>query len=510
MADIPHGRQVSTAVDDLDSVAARFEEDVARIFMFVNGQEWEDYLTADDRLVPSLSKVVANVEDMIAPDVATIMQGAASATQAATQAQASAASASQDAQGAANATELVESYAVTVAADAATARDSADRADSSSEAAGSARDTAVAAQYSVQQNADRASTAASNAAASQSAAGESAEDARASAEQTGLDVAAANQQAGYAAASAVAASGAEDHALDSAAAAAQSAMASAASAVLSAQHAAGIDPANFVRRTGETMTGELTMRAAIPMQTPDGVNRFVLATDGVNNGFINGARNQWNLNVLDDGRAIFRNQVQITAGGLYSLARTTVRNADIQLQGGPNNWSMFMRYDPSGASARMEWVNDAQNAVIAALDNAGSLWLGNSMTTVANIQASGEIRAFGSLVAHGSVFAGAGTATMSPDGNLTGGVWGDWLSNWLNGQFNARDVRMNSMQADINNRAVMGAQVQHNSGIAESAAFSGGAADAVFDMGNPWVVQGIRTQSGPGWMWLRSVWLRNQ
>jgi hypothetical protein len=223
-----------------------------------------------------------------------------------------------------------------------------------------------------------------------------------------------------------------------------------------------------VNRTGDYMTGELSMRAAIPMQTADGVTRFVLATDGVNNGFINGARNQWNLNVLDDGRAIFRNQVQINAGGLYSLARTTVRNADLQLQGGPNNWSMFMRYDPSGAVARMEWINDAYNSVIAWLDNGGTMFLSNLLV---------------------------GSAQVSPDGNISGPIYGGWLTNWVAGQ--------------LGNRAPNGAQVQHNSGIAESAQWASGAGDNIVDMGNPWVCQGIRTMGGLGWCWLRCVWLRN-
>jgi hypothetical protein len=60
----------------------------------------------------------------------------------------------------------------------------------------------------------------------------------------------------------------------------------------------------------------------------------------------------------------------------------------------------------------------------------------------------------------------------------------------------------------INGKAPNGAQVQYNSGIIESAQFAAGTG-ATIDMGNPWVVEGMRLNQGPTWQWLRAIWQRN-
>lgn len=427
-----------SSVDDLDATAARFEEDVARNATFVNGQEWEDFITADGRAVPSLSKVVANVEDMIAPDVATIMQGATTATQAATQAQASAASAAQDAQSTDASAELVESYAATVAADAASAKDSADRAEAAEDAAGSARDTAVAAQNSVQQNADRASTAATNASASESAAAGSAQHAGDYATQTGLDVQAASTHAGNAAASAVAASGAEGRAATSATAAAQSASASAASADLSAQHASAINPANFIQTTGGIVTGTLRMdgQHELHLGWSGGQARLRGDTGMPGCGFVNSSGANWNMQIIDDGRIIFRNTLSVQGGGAIFQGNTNPAIGS----GTVINWN------ESGGAGETVLVNN--NAGAAGGFTFRSVNAANTVQAmVVRFDSGGSVICNG-VSATASVFAGG--AQYSTDGNVYGSVWGGWLSNWLGGQFSGRDGSINNAQNTAN------------------------------------------------------------
>jgi hypothetical protein len=154
-------------MDDLDATAARFEEDVTRIHAFANGDEEETFTTVDGREIPSLSRIVANVEEMIRPDLEAIdaavgaSQGAASsAGQSAGAAAGSANTAQDDALNAQNA-------AVSTQADAIAASDDAARAEAAANAAGTARDAAVGAQSSVAQNVELANGAANRAAASE-------------------------------------------------------------------------------------------------------------------------------------------------------------------------------------------------------------------------------------------------------------------------------------------------------------------------------------------------------
>lgn len=255
------------ALDDLDSSAAQFEEDVGRINIFTNGDETQDYVTTDGRAVPSLSKVVANVNDMIQPDLDAIAATLPAAQAAAGSAAQSAGAAADSAQTAANDATTAQSAATATHADAIAAADDAERAEASKDAAGAARDAAVAAQTGVQQNADAASTAAANAQASASAA-------QAVGEQVALDRDAVDELATEAAGSAVAAGESATAAStwateagESATAASENAIEAAASAELSAGHAAAIDPASFVQRAGDTMTGPLV----VPTVTLSGI-----------------------------------------------------------------------------------------------------------------------------------------------------------------------------------------------------------------------------------------------
>jgi hypothetical protein len=416
MSSVP-GRE-ATAMDDLDTIAARFEEDVARIEIWVNADESTDYVTVDGRQVPSVSKVIANVQDMIAPDVATIMQGATDATQAAGAAQASAASASQDAQHAGASADLVEGYAVTVAADAVAANDSADRAEAAYAGASSARDAAVDAQANVQQNADRASTAASNAAASEKAADGSATAAAASEHQTGLDVQTSSQYAGQAAASAVTAGGSETRAGQSATAAAGSAAASAQSALDSAAHAAAIDPAAFVKKTGDTMTGALIMRGAnVMFQNSAAVGYGYLGSYGAAGaagsasgmGFVDSTLAWWNFQVDNSGNTYTRGSATISGGLRVDGGRIQVRNGQSWGEIGmysANGTVMFLRGRGTEGGG-MQWVNNDYNQIVGDMDNGGNLRLLGSLST------------------------GYGNATLGPDGNIVGGLFPNGIHAWV-------------------------------------------------------------------------------
>jgi hypothetical protein len=228
---MPRITQDTMALDNLDTAAAQFEEDVARVAIFTNGDETEDYVTSDGRQVPSLSKVIANVNDMIAPDLEAIdaavtasQAAASSASQNAGAAAASAGTASTDAAAA-------QQAALATHNDAIAAADDAERAEAAKDAASTARDEAVGAQTSVQQNADAANAAASRASASETAAAESVT-------QTGLDLAAVEELATEAAGSALAAGQSATQAGQSATAAGASATNAGASATQAAASAA--------------------------------------------------------------------------------------------------------------------------------------------------------------------------------------------------------------------------------------------------------------------------------
>jgi hypothetical protein len=217
-------------MDDLDVITAQFEEDVARINIFTNGDETADYTTEDGRAVPSLSKVIANVDEMLRPDIEAIDSALQASQAAASSAGQSAQAASGSAGTASNDAATAQAAALSTQADAIAAGDDADRAEAAKDAASSARDEAVGAQNSVQQNADAAASSATRASASETAAA-------ASATQTGLDLQAVEELATEAAGSALAADQSVTTAGQSATQAAQSATAAGESATAAAESA---------------------------------------------------------------------------------------------------------------------------------------------------------------------------------------------------------------------------------------------------------------------------------
>lgn len=139
---------------------------------------------------------------------------------------------------------------------------------------------------------------------------------------------------------------------------------------------------------------------------------------------------------------------------------------------------MFIRGRASGGG--MEWVNSAYNAVPAAMDDAGNFRV------------------------NGTVSVGGGGSWLNTDGNLYGGIWGGYLSNWLNSN-------ISSLQNSINGKAGAGARVQYDSGLFEFAEANGRSVSIV-DLPAPYVVTGLRVAIGTdiNRIWQRGVVLRNQ
>lgn len=83
-----------------------------------------------------------------------------------------------------------------------------------------------------------------------------------------------------------------------------------------------------------------------------------------------------------------------------------------------------IRVGPGG----MEWYDSAIAARNMVLDNAGNLSVPRGF-----VSAGGRVQG-GDLLSQGIVYSGGGASQLAPDGNVYGGVWGGYLSNWLNAQ----------------------------------------------------------------------------
>ncbi|WP_429572414.1 hypothetical protein [Paraburkholderia sp. UCT70] len=230
-----------------------------------------------------------------------------------------------------------------------------------------------------------------------------------------------------------------------------------------------------VLKTGDTMTGALQLQDSTVM-FKNGAQAWYgyvgpygnAGQAGSGMGFVNAALNAWNFQVGDDGSAVLRNRLTISAGGLWSNARVTIANAaELCLSAPPNNWAMYMRYNSTGV-AQMEWVNNGYNAVIATLDDGGTFRPGTQ------------------------------GCVLGVDGNLYMPWYGGWLSDMHNALINL-----------ANSKAPNGAQVQWNSGISELGSAMGGT--PTVDASNPWVMEGVRitTSTDINRIYPRVVWLRN-
>ncbi|MFL9997368.1 hypothetical protein PQR34_40260 [Paraburkholderia sediminicola] len=167
-----------------------------------------------------------------------------------------------------------------------------------------------------------------------------------------------------------------------------------------------------------------------------------------------------------------------TVTGRLTLAPNGSAYGELGLRSSDNTF-MFMRGRASGGG--MEWVNSAYNNVPAAMDDAGNFRVNGTMSV------------------------GGGGSWLATDGNVYGGVWGGYLSNWINGQ-------ISNLQNNINGKAGAGARVQVDSGLVEFAGVNGRSVSIV-DLPAPYVVTGLRVTIGGADInniWQRGVVLRNQ
>ena len=489
--------EVNAAMDDLPEFVAQFEEDVARIDIFVNGDESQDYTTADGRPVPSLSKIVANVEEMIRPETDAIMEAVQQSAASAQQAQASASTASQAATSADQSEAAALGFMGQAGASAAEAADSRDRAEAASNAAGSARDEAVGAMTSVQQNADNAAGAANRAATSEANAAGSATDAAsdrqlaedaagdaqtakegAEAAREGIDQALADAQAS-ADLAATAQGGAETARDDATAAANRSELAAdqaegvVVGALQSSANLADVANANTARnnlnalsRGGDFMAGTLLMRG-YPVQFQNSAGALygyvgsygTAGAAGSGIGFVDSALVNWNFQVDNNGNVNIRGTATINGG--------TNINGRLQLRQ-PASWGEVALYSANGTvmslrgrgseGGGMQWIDNNYSAIVADMDNAGNL------------------RISGTLNASGSVQSGNGSGQLAPNGDTLGSVWGGtWLSQWL-----------------ATNKANRAALCYHDTGVIEGGSVdtSGG---AQYVAPSPFIMVGLGT-----------------
>ncbi|MFM0608636.1 hypothetical protein PQR05_29320 [Paraburkholderia sediminicola] len=161
-------------------------------------------------------------------------------------------------------------------------------------------------------------------------------------------------------------------------------------------------------------------------------------------------------------------RLTLTANGTYG--ELGLRSAD--------NTFMFMRGRASGGG--MEWVNSAYNGVPASMDDGGNFRV------------------------NGTVSTGGGGSWLAMDGNVYGGIWGGYLSNWLNSN-------ISNLQNNINGKAAINARVQYDSGLAEFAE-ANGRTNSIVDLPAPYVMTGIRVAVGTdiNRIWPRGLVLRNQ
>ena len=245
--------------------------------------------------------------------------------------------------------------------------------------------------------------------------------------------------------------------------------------------------ANKVTKTGDTMTGQLTMsNGAVTMyQAAGGANYGYVGPYGTPGaagsgmGFVNSALNAWNFQVSDDGTAVLRNTMNINGACWVNGGRLWLMQpgsyGEICFYS-TDRTAMFLRGRTGGGG--MEWINNAYNAVVGTMDDGGNV-------------SFGQINSRGIGVFAGEVQSGNGGGRLGTDGNLYMGWCGDWLSNQLGA------------------KAPNGAQVQWNSGISELASAMGG--NNTVDGSNPWVMEGVRvtTSSDINRIYPRIVWLRN-
>ena|SRR5215469_11078753 len=249
---------------------------------------------------------------------------------------------------------------------------------------------------------------------------------------------------------------------------------------------------NAVKKTGDTMTGALTIAPSSAVDasltlnsTSPAIARLFMQNGGVGPnmlyngqwGWTNKANNQICMTLTDTGTLTVLGNFgcsAISCIGLTSTADIVAANPNSSVAGqirvqNPSGTSFYMRGRAAGSGAGIEFVNNAYNNVVAYILDNGNIGSINNLS--------------------------AGSANYQTDGNITGAsIWGGALSTYLTNNFNGKAANQ--------------AQVQWGSSINEWGTITQGASGSgTVDIGAPWVMEGLRANAWANY--LRGVWLRN-
>ncbi|WP_250481792.1 hypothetical protein [Caballeronia sp. NCTM5] len=288
---------------------------------------------------------------------------------------------------------------------------------------------------------------------------------------------------------------------------------------------------NKVSRTGDTMTGPLTLSAtaAISMQLflKAGSYSPHFRSNSAMPGFewVNGANNAVPMTLYDNGMLVSTNGYVATAGNVE------IRNYGSLQVSGPAGRA-YIRADPGmtngyGAGALgMGIINNANNAWNFSLSDNGNYNIrGFNWGLFQTVGNNGDSNGYQGRYAQGYVK--LNEYNYGPYVDYCRVASQDWSwrhhLNFNNNYFEficngggsivfANDGNINSSsQGWFSGKANAGARVQWDSGIAEWGPING---PTTLDIGAPWVMEGWRTNSNGNWVsgaqWLRGVCLRNQ
>jgi hypothetical protein len=288
---------------------------------------------------------------------------------------------------------------------------------------------------------------------------------------------------------------------------------------------------NCVLRTGDTMTGPLTLYAtgAISYQLYMKAGSYSphFRSNSTLPGFewVNGANNAVPMYLTDAGNLFM---AQCTASGLMQVNNY----GQLILAGAAGN--ARLRADsaiPNGYGATAigaGFINSAGNAWnLQISDNGNYSWRGFSWTTFQTVGNNGDANGYQGRFGPGYVKLNEYSYGAYVDFARAASEDYKWRAhyNFNNGSlefmFNGQSYCSFSMDGNIfggnagagwlSNKANAGARVQWDSGINEWGPING---PTTLDMGAPWVMEGWRTNSNGNWVsgaqWIRGVVLRNQ
>ncbi|WP_176307901.1 hypothetical protein [Burkholderia ambifaria] len=199
------------------------------------------------------------------------------------------------------------------------------------------------------------------------------------------------------------------------------------------------------------------------------------------------------VDLLPGNNAVHDNRTNVTLGGSASIAGrlwlyqgdpNSGYHGEIAFKRSVDAAAMYMRGWPDTGNAGVQWVNAAYNAVVASIENSGTMWLANQLS-----------------FANGS--------TLQGNGNL----YATYRNRWLSDDLAKMDDAWNKANDAQVNRADRGAQCHQVDRIEWDYVGSvNSQIHNVIDVGDPWVVTGLRVNastSGITAIWQRTSWLRN-